>query len=80
MIFKLDNAYPNINIDQNTFANTEDNILKDKNNSYILGSIKGKNYYYLNCAPKSLKQANIVFYASEKEAESKGKVLSKSCK
>jgi hypothetical protein len=50
-----------------------------KNKSIIYGSSKGKYFYYKGCGVQNISAKNLVYYKSEDEAKSLGKLLHKSC-
>jgi hypothetical protein len=53
----------------------------DLKNFYIGASKSGTKYYYQNCTGlKRVKEENLVFFASEREAEGAGYTLAKNCK
>lgn len=60
----------------------ENSQQKDNENSpksTIFGSSLGKYYYYKGCGGDSISQKNLVYYKTEQEAESKGKILYSKC-
>ncbi len=65
------------NITSSTTASTSQESEMD--NKIIFGSSKGKYYYYKGCEATNLSPKNLVYYKSEVEAKSLGKILHSSC-
>lgn len=65
------------NLTSSTTINTSQESEMD--NKIIFGSSKGKYYYYKGCEATNLSPKNLVYYKSEVEAKSLGKILHSSC-
>lgn len=70
----------NIQIQKSISENKDNNnFIMSKLDSDIIASSRGKNYYFIHCAPKTLSPKNLVFYQTEEQAIKSGKTLAKSC-
>lgn len=71
--------YASTNEDIKNEKMTQSNDIFSKSNK-IIASKNGTKYYYQNCSGISkIKNENKIFFASEKEAESKGYSLAANC-